>query len=247
MVIVSRSNPTVKELAALKDKKGRRKSGTFLVEGEKMVKEAVACGMRIVRLIVREDYSGETYSLPTAVLGKDAMCAVCDEKTPQALAAEVEIPVKRPQKPERPCLFLDGVSDPGNVGAIVRTANAAGFTELYLADCTDPFSPKSVRSSMSGIFHVGIAQGTREELLSCLEGVPLLAADMEGENLFNFTPPPVYALCVGNEGRGLSPEVRKRAFRTVRIPMEERTESLNAAVSASIAMYLLKRTYFQTK
>ncbi|MCI8344275.1 MAG: RNA methyltransferase [Clostridia bacterium] len=245
MVIVSRNNPLVKEFSSLKEKKYRKQRGAFLAEGGKMVREAVQKGMRVLRLAVREDYVGETFSLPVTVFGEDAFRAVCDEKTPQGIVAEIEIPVYELRPPRSSCLLLDGVSDPANMGAIVRSANAAGYRELYCIDCADPFSPKSVRASMSGVFSVRIMQGNREEVLSVLSGVPLLAADMSGENIFHFQPPEIFALCIGNEGNGLSREVRERASKTVCIPMEGDAESLNAAVSASVAMYLLKRKHFE--
>ena len=244
-VILSRNNPLVREFAALKEKKGRKARGTFLVEGEKMVREAVESGMEVVRLAVREDYAGETFSLPACTFGADAFRALCDEKTPQGIAAEVRIPRAALRPPEGSCLVLDGVSDPANVGAIVRTANAAGYRDVYLIGCADPFAPKCVRASMSGVFFVRLMAGTHEEVLAALEGIPFLAADMDGENLFSFLPPERFALCIGNEGNGLSKCVRARADRTVRIPMAETAESLNAAVSASVAMYLLKRRQFE--
>lgn len=247
MVIVSRNNPLVKEFSALKEKKFRKERGSFLVEGGKMVREAVQSGMRVLRLAVREDYEGETYSLPVVRFGKDAFRAVCDEKTPQGIAAEVALPHHAFRAPEHACLLLDGVSDPANVGAVIRSANAAGYREVYCIGCADPFSPKSVRASMSGVFFVRIMEGSREEVLTALNGVPLLAADMKGENLFSFFPPEKFALCIGNEGNGLSPEIRARAQYTVRIPMDGNTESLNAAVSASVAMYLLKRKQFEMR
>ena len=245
MVIVSKNNSLVKELSSLKEKKFRKRSGTFLVEGEKMVREAVACGMNVRMLAVRDGYEGETYSLPTTVFGEDAFKAICDEKTPQGICAVVEIPTFSVHAPKESCLVLDGVSDPSNVGAIIRTANAAGYREVYLIDCADPFSPKSVRASMSGVFFVRVMQGTKEEILSVLDGISFLAADMNGENLFTFQAPAKFALCIGNEGNGLSASVRERADYTVRIPMDKNTESLNAAVSASVAMYLLKQKQFQ--
>lgn len=245
MVIVSKNNQLVKEFAALKDKKFRRQRRTFLVEGEKMVREAIASGLNIVRIAVRENYGGEAYPYPTFTFGEDAFRAICDEKTPQGIVAEVGIPQSRLQPPSKSCLVLDGVSDPANVGAVIRTANAAGYHEIYLIDCADPFAPKSVRASMSGVFFTKLMTGTREEVLSVLDGVTVLAADMNGENVFTFNPPENFALCVGNEGRGLSQEVRARADRTIRIPMRNTAESLNAAVSASIAMYLLKKNIFE--
>ena len=240
MVIVSKNNPLVKELSALKEKKFREKSGTFLVEGEKMVRECVQSGMKIRRIIVREGYEGETFGLDTVTLGSDAFKCVCDEKTPQGSAAEVEIPKHVLTAPKNACIVLDGVSDPANVGAVIRTAVAADYTEIYCISCADPYSPKSVRASMSGVFFAKIMRGSREEVLSVLKGTPLIAADMAGENVFEFSAPERFALCIGNEGNGLSEEVFSRAKHTVKIPMGAHTESLNAAVSAGILMYQLK-------
>lgn len=240
MIILSRQNPLVKELASLKEKKGRRRTGTFLVEGHKMVREAVASGMDVVRLILREDYAGETYGLPAVRLGRDAFAAVCDEKTPQGIAAEVAIPLQSVQPPQGRCLLLDGLQDPANVGAIIRTAVAAGYEDVYLAGCADPFSPKSVRASMSGVFFARIMQGTQEEILSAIAGMSVIAADMGGEDVFSYVAPEMFCLAVGSEGSGLSALVRSRADVTVRIPMDARTESLNAAVSAGILMYALR-------
>lgn len=241
MVIVSKNNPLVKELSALKEKKFREKSGTFLVEGEKMVRECIGSSIKIRRLIVREDYIGETYGFETVTLGSDAFKSVCDEKTPQRIAAEAEIPNSTLSIPQKPCLLLDGVSDPANIGAIVRTAVAAGYKEVYCVNCADPYSPKSVRASMSGVFFAKIMRACRRDVLSVLEGVPLIAADMTGDNVFSFEPPDIFALCIGNEGNGLSEEVAERAAYIVKIPMERYTESLNAAVSAGILMYQLKK------
>lgn len=250
MTIVSRNNPLVKELAALKEKKFRKERGTFLVEGYKMAGECLAGGLHILRVAVREDFEwGVTFAeqnkLPCILLGKDAFAAVCDEKTPQGIVAEVEIPRHTLRPPKGSCLLLDGVSDPTNVGAIVRTANAAGYAEIYCIDCADPYSPKSVRASMSGVFFAEIMQGNAEEVFSALLGVPMLAADMDGENVFRFSPPLKFCLCIGSEGSGLSDDVLRRCEYTVKIPMGAHTESLNAAVSAGILMYQLKKNLFE--
>lgn len=242
MIIVSKNNPLVKELSALKEKKYRKENGTFLVEGEKMVRECMKSGLRIKRIFAREDYAGEL--VPALVFGSDAFKAICDEKTPQPVAAEVELPGFVLEAPAKACVVLDGVADPSNVGAIVRTAVAAGYTEIYCIDCADPYAPKSVRASMSGVFFAKIMQGSREDVLMALNDVPLIAADMDGENVFSFEAPQKFALCIGNEGNGLSREVAEKARYTVKIPMGEHTESLNAAVSAGILMYLLKRNLF---
>ncbi len=250
MVITSKNNPIVKELASLKEKKGRRERGTFLVEGDKMVLECIESGMRIVRLALASTKERAALSKASflkdalsggevVLLGEDAFRFVSDEKTPQGIVAEVGIPSVEAAPPTGRCLFLDGLSDPANVGAVIRTAAASGYREIYLADCADPYSPKSVRASMSGVFFCKLMRGSREELLEALGGVPLIAADMEGENVFSFLPPELHCICIGNEGNGLSELVRSRAEYTVGIPMREPVESLNAAVSAGIMMYLL--------
>ena len=241
MLIVSKNNPIVKELASLKEKKGRRERRSFPVEGAKMIRECAASGLEILRIAVREDKPEEDWAslAPTVLLGKDAFQAISDEKTPQGLLAEVKIPRIELQPPQKSCLLLDGVSDPANVGAIIRTAVAAGYEELYLADCADPYSPKSVRASMSGVFFAKIMQGSREQVLRSLCGVPIIAADMDGENVFSFVPPKKFCIAIGNEGNGLTELVRRSAAYTVKIPMGPHTESLNAAVSAGIMMYTL--------
>jgi len=242
MTIISKQNPLVKELRSLKDKKYRKQNGTFLVEGEKMIRDCQHSSCTIKRIFARDDYSG---NLSVDVwLGKDAFDWVCDAVTPQGVAAEVTVPQTELQSPQESCIVLDGVADPSNVGAILRSANAAGYREIYLIDCADPFSPKSVRASMGGVFFVKLMQGERREVLRTLETVSLIAADMNGKNVFRYSAPKLFALCIGNEGNGLSPEVRQCARETVKIPMGEHTESLNAAVSASILMYELKRDLF---
>ena len=166
--------------------------------------------------------------------------SISSEKTPQGVIAVVKIPQSELKPPKKSCLLLDCLQDPGNLGTVVRSANAAGYEDIYLINCTDPYSPKAVRASMSGIFFVNLYLGSREEILKTLEGVPLICADMHGENVFEFTPPEKFCLCIGNEGGGISTEVFERADFTVKIPMRETCESLNAAVSAGIAMYALK-------
>lgn len=240
--IISKQNPLVKELRSLKDKKFRKLSGSFLVEGEKLLGDCLKSPVKVKRIFAEESYCG-IYTADV-VFGADAFSSICDAVTPQGVAAVAEIPKFGLLPPKNSCIVLDGVADPSNVGAIIRTANAAGYEEIYLIDCADPFAPKSVRASMGGVFFVKLMSGSRSEILDVLHDVPLIAADMNGENIFHFSAPEKFALCIGNEGNGLSDEVRAQANTTVRIPMGEHTESLNAAVSASILMYELKRKSF---
>lgn len=247
MILTSKNNPLIKETASLKDKKGRKTLGEFLIEGVKMTQEAQRSGLEIERIFVAESYqkahgfSGDN----VVIVSDDIMRYLCDEKTPQGVVCRVKIPQKTLQKPTGACLILDGVADPKNMGAIIRTANASGYKEIYLTDdCTDPFSPKSVRASMSGVFFTDIYQTTRENLLSLLDGTPILIADMQGENIFSYNAPEKFALVIGNEGNGVSETLAKGANGVVKIPMHSTQESLNASVSAGILMYLLKKNTF---
>lgn len=249
MLITSKNNPLVKETAALKDKKGRRQLGSFLVEGKKMTEECISGGMQVEKIFLRE---GVELSVPVAedllvTVSEDVMRHLCDEKTPQGVVCRVKIPTRPLCAPKKPCLILDGVADPGNMGAIIRTANAAGYDEIYLTkDCTDPYSPKSVRASMSGVFFTKLYEADRKELIELMQssGIPLVIADMGGVNAFSFTPPKQFALVIGNEANGISKEARGAADLSVSIPMRGTQESLNAAVAASVLMYLLAKENF---
>lgn len=251
MIITSKNNPLIRETASLKEKKGRKQLGMFLVEGVKMTRECLRSDLSIDRIFVAESYQGEEGMLSslqsiTVCVSDDVFHFLSDEKTPQGVLCRVKIPDTALQPPTGDCLVLDGVSDPGNVGAIVRTANAAGYREIYLTkDCADAYSPKSVRASMSGIFFTKLYEGERADVLSALCGVDLIVADMHGENAFTFTPNQRYALVIGNEANGVSDALQNAATHTVKIPMKKTQESLNAAVSAGILMYLLKRRSFE--
>lgn len=239
MMITSKSNALIKHIRLLKEKKYRKEFGEFFVEGEKMVRESTTSGIERVATIVSASYEGETFSLPVETVSDEVFASVTDEKTPQGILTVLRIPRRELVSPKESCLLLDHIADPGNMGAIVRTANAAGYRSVYCIGCTDPFAPKSVRSSMSGIFFTRLYFGSEEEILGAID-CPIVAGDMHGEDLFSFRAPERYALAIGNEANGLSDTVRLAAAHTVAIPMERSQESLNAAVSAGIIMYTLK-------
>jgi TrmH family RNA methyltransferase len=239
MVITSKANPLIKKIASLSQKKFRKSLGLYIVEGVKPVRECLAAGCEIEYIVATQ---GFLEAFPEAVIVSDGVFAyLSEEATPQGILAVVRIPHHQLSAPCNCCLLLDGIQDPGNMGTIVRTANAAGYRDLYLIDCVDPYSSKAVRASMSGIFFVNIHTGAREEVLNALKDVPLVLADMNGKNIFEFIPPEKFCLCIGNEGNGLSEEVKKASDYVVSIPMQPTCESLNAGVSAGIAMYILKR------
>lgn len=243
MIITSKSNPLIKDIAKLNDKKYRRETGMYLVEGVKPVNECIAASCEIQKIICT-DKLADSYENPL-IVSEEAFGTVSSEKTPQGVIAVVKIPQNHLKAPENSCILLDRLQDPGNLGTIIRTANAAGYSEIYMIDCTDPYSPKAVRASMSGIFFTKIYQSDREEILNALSGIPIICADMSGENIFDFKPPERFCLCIGNEGSGIDGIIKNTAEFKVKIPMRQTCESLNAAVSAGIAMYALKKREFK--
>lgn len=240
MIISSKQNETVKEIAKLADKKFRDRTGLYIVESIKLVNECIAAGAEVEKIVCTEELSDK---YPTAIIVSESVfSAISTEKTPQGVLAVVKKPQITLKPPAENCILLDRLQDPGNLGAVIRTANAAGYGDIYLINCSDPFSPKSVRASMGGIFYVNVYSVTAEEAFSVLENTEIICGDMDGENVFDFTPPQKFCLCIGNEGSGISEEIFAKATKKVKIPMRETCESLNAAVSAGILMYQLKQS-----
>ncbi|MCD8200590.1 MAG: RNA methyltransferase [Clostridia bacterium] len=238
MIITSAQNPVARKIRDLAVTKRRKEYGEYLVEGTKPVREAVDAGCEIVGIVCTPEHEAE---YPGAVvLSDDLFRRVSTEMNPQGVLAMVKVPETLPAPPEGNCVLLDGLQDCGNVGTIIRTANAAGYKEIYCVNCADAYAPKTVRASMGGIFFTKVMAGSEEEILSTLTGIPIIACDMDGENMYAFVPPPKFCLCIGNEGNGISDRILSLAQYKVSIPMEKDCESLNASVAAGIAMYHLK-------
>ncbi len=237
-MITSRQNEFIKRIASLKEKKYRAAYGEYIIEGVKQVREAVQSGQKIVNIVVSPRYEGERFAQEKVIdVSESVFAKISEEAAPQGILAVLQMPQNTVRPPEGKCLLLDGLADPGNLGTIIRTANAAGYTEIYLKNCTDPYAPKCVRSAMSGIFFVRLFRiDSLGDLFSC---IPLLCADMDGENVFDFRPPEKFCLVIGNEANGVTPDVRAQCAHVVRIPMRASCESLNAGVSAGILMYQL--------
>ena len=246
--IESTRNDLVKKLRALDSAKGRTGSGLFLVEGEKLAEEALAAGWSVAYCLyasekfasLAEKMAGaEVYSVNEAVLG-----AVCTTKTPQGIVLALRIPETFPDPATLPfpLLALDGVQDPGNVGTMLRTADAAGFGGALLgAGTADPFSPKVVRGSMGSVFRLPVV--VVEDLAGELEGLRsegwcAAATAMEGEDFFSRAAMPhKRILVIGGEGAGISANVNAACDRKLTLPMAGGAQSLNAAVAAGIMMF----------
>ncbi len=243
--ITSLKNPKVTAWKALKARKGRRESGCFLVEGRKMVEEALASAFDVETVLVQEGMElPDGLTMPVYELPAHVLAAVCDTKTPQGIAAVVRM--KEQSALGKHIVVLDGVQDPGNVGTIIRTADAAGLDGVLLStQCADVFSPKVLRATMGSIFRMNLR--TTDDLPGELtklreKGYSILSSQLDGTPFYEREKVAErFALIIGNEGNGVSEQVQQTATHQVRLPMRGGAESLNAAIAAAIMMYELMR------
>ena len=245
--LTSLKNPKIMTWRSLKDRKGRKETGLFLVEGRKMTEEALASSFTVETVLVDEDRIGEfdlPDNIPVCAMPGHVLAAVCDTKTPQGIAAVLRMKSEAPTG--RRLIALDGVQDPGNVGTIIRTADCAGIEGVLLSEqCADVFSPKVLRATMGSIFRMGIR--VTDDLPGLLgkmvqDGASVLSSQLDGEPFYQRSPlNERFVLVIGSEGNGVTDEVKAVATHKVKLPMRGGAESLNAAVAAGIMMYELTR------
>ena len=249
--ITSLQNPQAKLWRGLnKSHAQRAESGLFLAEGEHMAGEAVKTQKARALLIsdsAREKYRALAETVKGAsvyYLADHVMAALCDAKTPQGVIAVCGYPKEDTALPENASLLvaLDGVQDPGNVGTVIRTMDAAGYHGLLMDEKTaDPYGPKALRASMGGVFRVPVLRcddlpGQLRSLAR--DGFDIVAGDLHGEPFYQRRKAK-NRLCVviGNEGQGVSPAVFSESTLRLKLPMVGGAESLNAAVAGAIMMY----------
>ena len=250
-IITSPSNEKIKQVALYSKKASSRKDdGVFLAEGVKLVRE-IPFGLIREIYISESCLEKEKNSLPKgfddkmAVLPDHVFEKISTMKSPQGMLAVVKnlsYGIKDITGKDPLILVLEDIQDPGNVGTIFRTAEAAGVTGIVLSEnSADPLSPKVVRSTMGAIFRMPfIVSPDIPALVRDFEkeGIVCYAARLEnGKPYYECDMTSKCAIIIGNEGNGLSPEVNKAASCGIYIPMNGKTESLNAAVSASILSY----------
>ena len=241
--ITSRTNEIIKQARALQQAKARHAQRLHLAESDKLVREAISSGASICRLFMEDGYP-----LPEAALAMDeaytvsrsVMESLCESITPQHACAVVRTPDTRPPEryPDGLVVVLDCVQDAGNVGTILRTADAFGAVGLFCGTgCADPFSGKALRAAMGSTYHLPVWQGDAADALDrlCVQGFTCVCGHLRGSECL----PPVtgrMALVIGNEGNGVSDDVASRCA-LYRLPMRGRAESLNAAMAAGIMIY----------
>ena len=238
MAITSRANERVKAARALQQHKERLETGLHLIEGDKLVLDAIRSCAKIETVFVREGVScPEGYD--TLIVSDSVMEAISSQKSPQSLCAVVRTPdMSCPEDyPEGLIIALDRLQDPGNLGTIIRTADALGAAGVLLSpDSADPFSPKSLRAAMGSTYHIPVWAGdlVRELPEMKTQGFVCVCGHLQGADTL-----PEHGektvLVIGNEGQGVSEQVAKLCLR-YRLPMRGQAESLNAAVFAALMM-----------
>ena len=253
--ITSAQNAFILRLKKLNDKKGRTEAGLLLAEGPKLVEEALKEGLSPRDVLIDDEHAeglaelADTLDLCGACVrtGPAALLkAVSETRTPQGICASFTLP-KPLDDPRGAKLLvaLDGVQDPGNVGGIWRTADAAGFDGILFSDgCADPTSPKVVRSAMGSAFRLPArtCPNFAAELAEWKErGWQILITALDGDDFFRGMPAPdeKCILVIGSEGHGIRQSTRDVATKALRLPMRGGAESMNANVAAGIMLYAL--------
>lgn len=253
MEITGVNNSQVKAATELKQKKYRTKAGLFLAEGLRTVEESIEASQVESIFYTPIDDERTRKALETAAskgiklfcVNEAVMKKISDTETPQGIIAVcnmTHLSLEKLLSQGKMLLVLDRVQDPGNIGTMLRTADAAGVGGLVLLNgCADVYAPKTVRASMGSLFHLPVLQGLEEQafidtakdygyelLVTCLEGADsLYKADLSGR----------IAFVMGNEANGVSNNLLKAADKKVFIPMQGKAESLNVAMAAGVVMF----------
>lgn len=237
-MITSLDNEKVRAVCKLNDKKYRKLSGCYLIEGERLVFDAFKYNANIVEVFVSESYNGKSVA-DAIVVSNKVFAKISDTVHSQGILAVVKIEKDKAFCLKKNCLILDGLQDAGNVGTLIRTAASCGFTDVFAINCVDVYSPKVLRAAMSSHFCVNIWQTENQQTYDLLknDGFSVVVADMDGKNIFGTNFADKVALVVGNEGNGISKFWKDCADTIVALPMENNFESLNVSVAGSVAMY----------
>lgn len=244
--IESPKNARVKQWKKLLTKKGRDETGLFLLEGFHLVEEAVKSRAPLVELMVDERTAippGWDVSVPVVIVTEAVMKAISSTETPQGIAAVCR-QLLAELEGVKTALLIDAVQDPGNLGTMIRTADAAGIDAVILGEgCADVYNPKVVRATQGSLFHLPVVKGDLAQWIARFkeQGIPVYGTALENAVDYRTVPPSSsFALLVGNEGSGVRREWLEMTTETIYIPIYGQAESLNVAVAAGILLYSLQ-------
>lgn len=267
-IITSVNNQRVKDVANLKQKKYRTETGFFFAEGLRAVIEAVQFADLSELFFIKTEENKLTEIIKTAeekgvrlyCVDEKVMAKLSDTKAPQGVLAVIKMPKDRLQKlnpgtssdNNAPVIILDRVQDPGNLGTIIRTADAVGALGMILLEgCVDAFSPKVVRASMGSLFHLPVIQDVfpEEALTWCYRHgyEPAATALKNAQNMYKADLSKKMAFIFGNEANGVAEELQAAAETRLFIPMAGQAESMNVAMAAGIVLFegLRQRKFFR--
>ncbi len=246
--ITGANHPIIKKIASLKEKKYRQRYGEFLVEGAMSVLWALGSAYTVTTIIISTDFS-----VPEAIAKKmeaktvyavspHLFAKMADTKTPQGILCTCTLPSTETLPKDGLYLYCDRVRDPGNVGSIIRSADAMGFSGVLLSpESVDPFNPKLVRSTMGSLFHIDIYTDVDYDALLALkkQGFSFAVSALTDDSISSteWMAEKNTIIAVGNEAQGVSNETLSLADTVIKIPMSGSAESLNVAAAAAILMY----------
>ena len=245
-LISSRKNPLLQQVRKLlSSRSARQKEGLFVADGTKLLEEAIRYFPGLDTVILSEGV--DVAELPGHVrvveVPKDVMESISPMEAPQGALFLCRIPEKQAFRAVPGMLILDGVQDPGNVGTILRTADAMDVPVVLLPGCADPWNWKTVRSSMGAMFRTPVIQSDWETVrTACKEaGIPVGVTALSDRAVdIRTAPVEQMALVIGSEGQGVSRQVLDDADQELIIPMNPHCESLNAAIAAAIVMWQIR-------
>lgn len=244
--ITARRNPLIQQVRKLvASRREREAAGLFAADGTKLLQEAVRYCPGLDTVILSD---GVEADIPAGVrlvrVPEEIMAYISPMQTPQGALFLCRLPEKTVFRPEPGMLLLDGIQDPGNVGTILRTADALNVPAVLLEGCADPYSHKVVRASMGAVFRREVVQTTWQtaKTACAAAGIPIaVTALSERASDLRLTDVGKMAVVIGSEGRGVRRELMDAADAELIIPMNEHCESLNAAVAATIVMWQMQK------
>ncbi len=244
--ITARKNPLIQQVRKLlSSRKEREAAGLFVADGVKLLAEAVRWWPGLDTVILSD---GVDAQVPEGVrvvrVPLEIMEYISPMQTPQGALFLCRLPEEKSFKARPGMLLLDGIQDPGNLGTILRTADALEVPVVLLEGCADPYSHKVVRASMGAVFRMEIVQATWEQVsIACKEANIPVAVTALSDKSEDIRTAALWdmAVVIGSEGQGVRGEILEAADKQLIIPMNERCESLNAAIAAAIVMWQMKK------
>ena len=244
--ITSRKNPLLQQVKKLlSSKKAREEAGLFAADGTKLLMEAVKYYPGLDTVILSDGVEARVPETVRVIrVPGDVMETISPMASPQGALFLCRFPDRKVFAPKAGMLLLDGIQDPGNLGTILRAADALDIPVVLLEGCADPYSHKVVRSSMGAVFRTEVVQGKWEEVkVACAEAnipIGVTALSDRAKDLRQWELKKM-AVVIGSEGQGVRQEILQSADAELIIPMNPHCESLNAAVAATIVMWQMKQ------